>query len=137
MNTGDFKEGPDRTSKISKMKKGDKVIVNLISEPLQEQYSQLLQKREEMDDLIDRMRALYTTPDEVPMEEAENIHTLGYEAKKIERDFWFRVNKQYKLWKTPALGIRDGYCLVKMMGPDDFLKRLKEVFDAFSDELSE
>lgn len=137
MNTSDFKEGPDRTSKISKIKKGDKVIVNLISEPLQEQYNLLLQKREEMDELIERMKAIYTTPDQVPMEEAENIHTLGHEAKRIELDFWFSVNSQYKLWKIPAIGIRDGYCLVKMMGPDDFLKRLKQVFDEFSEEISE
>lgn len=127
----------DWGAEIGKIRKGDKIIITLISEPLQEKYIEILKKREEQEELIEKMKALYDSPVDMPDADARQIHLLNYEAGKLRADFWFSLNDQYNLWKSPAIGIRNGFCIVKTLGPEDFIKRLKQVFDEFGEELGE
>lgn len=61
---------------------------------------------------------------------------LKHEEENLSREFWITVNEQYKLWKIGAIGIRNGYCLVKTLGPQDLMERFKKVMDDFMEEVN-
>lgn len=135
-NMGEYVESRDWGAEIGKIKKGDKVLVNIISEPLQEHYNLIMQKREDFNERVEKLKVLYATPDMMSIEEAREIHLMNYEVEKTRGEFWIKVNDQYKLWKTGAVGIRNGYCLVKTISPEDFMNRLKGFMDEMMEEMN-
>lgn len=127
----------DWGSEIGKMKKGDKVLVNTIAEPLQEQWTLVMRKKQDFNNLVEKLKSIYSGPDQMTANEAREVRMLDYEIDRLKSDFWIRIADQYGLWKVPSIGIRNGYCLVKTIGPEDIMKRLKATLDDCMEELND
>ena len=134
-NMGEYVESRDWGAEIGKIRKGDRVIINIISEPLQEKYNAIMLKREVFNERVEKLKALYTSPMDMSMEEAQEMHQINFDIERMRSEFWFELNTQYKLWKNAALAIRNGYCIVKTLSPQDFLDRLKGFMDEMGAEL--
>lgn len=133
---GELKESKDWSSNIGKIKKGDKIVVTILSEPLQEKYNAILACREDFGERLEKIKTIYSKPEDMPMEVARELITLNYQAGKLRDEFWYAVNDQYSLWKLGAIGIRNGYCIVKTIGPEELFNRFKTMMDEFMDEVN-
>lgn len=125
----------DYGSRISKIKRGESVIVNVIAEPFQDMYNVILRKTDEMKALMKSMSTLYKGFDETPAEQIEAMMTLDYELEALRNQFWLAVNKQYNTWKIGGVGLRNGYCLVKMRDPKELMNIIKRKLDEIKDEI--
>lgn len=111
-----------KLKKIERIAKDEEVVVEILSEDLQDLYEKMMESndnhnRAKMDAREDR--------DNVDLwrisEEKE------YEWVLIAAKFWYSVKKQYGLYGPFEIGIRDGYAVVKevpRMGPEAIMKKM-------------
>lgn len=114
--------------RISRIAKGETVLVPMIAEDLQD----LFDKTEIAND--DYKRASEeVTEDPKNIESAKKLHFAKCHQNKLKNEFWTAVHERYGHWEKD-LGMRDGYALVEIPEEEfpgappqiaDFLKQLK------------
>lgn len=117
-------------AKWEKIKRGEKVVVTMLGEDLQDRWDSILKVREELKEKMGSVKAYAKAFDDVNDSDAEAICVLNCKHISMSQDFWMDVNRRYGLWKIPHLGIRDGYCIVQMPSTKDkvkgFLQKVEE-----------
>ena len=114
---------------IGKVGKGEKIIVMMISEPLQDKFNHMDQSREELKWMLDEVDKLRKLGVEIPEEKYAALYRQKAKHEMLRLEFWSAVNEQYGLWHKENIGIRDGYCLVErkaLPDPVEFMKELRK-----------
>lgn len=119
------------------IKKGERILVTMLSEPLQEEWDRILAMREEIEPLCDQVQEQVQSIDDIeklPDELAQQTLELHFKIKIATDTFWYNVNKQYNLWKYPHIAMRKGYCIVKCV---DKMQKLKTLLDTLKDVIED
>jgi len=108
--------------KIGRIKKDEEVIVDMITEDLQDLYDKM------RDICDDRDRAIEIYSEEKTEEAAKAVHFADFAADEAKYKFWTAVHQRYGHWDR-NIGIRDGYALVligksKLGGMPESVKKL-------------
>lgn len=118
-------------SRIGRVRSGEKVIVPIISEKLQDDFDNLYKLRCELDGIGDKIKEGYKSPDDycenAPYEESKYTHQLVLRLRRAEMDFWEAINDQYGVWNK-CVGVRDGYCLVTLP-PSKAIAGMRTIFE--------
>lgn len=120
MSDNEFSYKPRKT-RIARINKGDKVIIDCIAEDLQDEFERMLDLSEIVTSIEEDFNTRNTTPSLEDMKD--------YMTKAIERDltrikFWEHVCHRYNAWYMD-LAIKDGYALVRS---DDGLQKMFRLF---------
>jgi len=119
--------------RISRIAKGELILVKMISEDLQDKFDKMKEQQE------DARRAVEAYREEECDDTAKVGMIAAYGAFKSKHDFWISVHSKYGFWKE-NVGIRDGYALIKMPQSKnskgfkkflDFLREQAEEGDGF------
>jgi len=97
-------------TKIERIRKGEVVVVEVIHEDLQDKFN-------EMQNAIDDCKRAHAEAHEQDTEEFwEKYQRADHKMDTLKLAFWFACRERFKLWGEFGLGVRDGYCLVKIPG---------------------
>ena len=108
-------------TRIGRIKKGEKVITPILTEPLQELYDARYIAQNTMDDALEETKEETDSDSKkITPEQAKKLWFICKEAYAKDREFWEKVHTQYNTWNK-HIGIRDGYALVEVP-PDQKLK---------------
>lgn len=121
----------------NKIRKGEKILVLRVSEPIQEQYDKLDKVTDELKWMHDEYQKLKKMDVTVPEEKIAALARHGSLMEKLRDQMWWDINEQYGLWHHKGVAIRDGYCIVKcreLPDPETVMKKIKKML---LDELGE
>ena len=100
--------------KIGRIRKGEKIIVLRISEPLQEKFNALKCCGVDLEGAMKEIYEIKKLGVEIPVEKIIEGCRLNLLMEKLSADFWWDLNSNYNLYNYGGLGIRDGYCIVQL-----------------------
>lgn len=115
-----------KIKKIRRIAKGEKVILQMLPEDLQDRFD----KMEEVND--EGQRIFEADREEKTDASAKNLHFATLNYLKARFDFWGAFHERFGFWKE-SLGVRDGYTVVMCAKKEHPFKRfLKEMRDEFN-----
>lgn len=99
----------DRPTRISKRMPSEIVVVNVLSEPLQEHWWKMQDALDRYNVAVDEVRR----SKKPSQERLKELNIAEAEGKIVNETFWLALRKQYDLWGR-SLGIRDGFQVVEI-----------------------
>ena len=108
----------NRKTRIGRIAKGEKILVEMLSEDLQDLYHKQKDAIQDFRDAQAAAREDKTTDNLMKMQRLDA-------ASDITRaQFWLAVREKYQIWDH-SIGVRDGYALVSL--PEEKNQMPKEI----------
>lgn len=114
--------------RYDRIKKGDKILVTILAEPIQEIFDNLHEIAYQIKDLMEEIEE-NGGRSKAPKELIEKTCRLKAEAVTKREAVWLKIQENYNLWGH-NIAIRRGYCIVEVTDNeiDNLFKRfLKDI----------
>lgn len=103
----------ERKTRIQKRMPSEKILVEILTEQLQELYLKVMDAGDRVAEAADILQ----NTDHPTKEQWRNVREADCEVTILWEQFWLAVRNQYNLWET-EIGIRDGFQVVQLRRPN-------------------
>jgi len=104
--------------RIQRVARDEKVIVPMLSEPLQELYERVQDMGDKAENLKEEIEESLKQnggdQSKVPFDLLREFERERIEVFHQRALMWFKIQDQYNIWSCDNIGIRDGYAIVAM-----------------------